>query len=404
MTKRLYYDDAYTVEFKARVKARFQVEGRPAVVLDQTYFYPTGGGQPYDTGTIGGMNVVDVLTQEGDEVVHVLSGEGADEEVVCRVDWARRFDHMQQHTGQHILTQAFVQIAGINTVGFHLSSDVVTIDLDTPSIAIDKVIEAEDLANQIVFENRTVSARLIDPDKAEGVRIRRIPGQLHTDGLRIIDIDHFDTTACGGTHVSRTGEIGMIKVVKLEKRGDKTRVEFRCGTRALHDYREKNNVLNRLAGDLNTPYWEVEQVIANLREEAKQAGRKLKVLGEQLAEYEVDGLQKQAVEQGNLRLIKAVFAERDVSELRTLAQRLVQTPNTVVLLGTSGEKAQLVFARSSDVPHDMSALLKRVLPILGEARGGGRPESAQGGGVKADNTQVSLVLDEAARVISEVNE
>lgn len=403
MTRRLYYDDSYAIDFSAQVVERLAVEDRPAVILDQTCFYPTGGGQPNDLGKINDLAVEDVFTRETDSaVVHVLAGKPETDSVTCRVDWMRRFDHMQHHTGQHILTQAFVQVAKANTVSFHLSSESVTIDLDAAAITAEQVNNAENVANQIIYENRPVTARLVDPNDTEGVRMRRMPGHLVTDGLRVIDIENFDLTACGGTHVACTGEIGIIKVIKLEKRGDKTRVEFRCGSRALRDYREKNSIINKLVADLTCASSEVNQAVARLQDDFKQAQRALKVVTNQLLEFEAERLLVATDEQAGVRIIKVIFPARDPGELRLLANRLIAAPGVIALLGTAGDKAHLILARSANLSHDMNALLKDVLPHLGEARGGGQPSLAQGGGLKADMAQVQAALDEAEQAVRQV--
>jgi alanyl-tRNA synthetase len=399
MTERLYYDDAYCVKFSAQVAQRLAVENRPAVVLDRTCFYPTGGGQPFDIGMLDASAVVDVFTRDEDSaVVHVLDGEVVKDEVICQIDWARRFDHMQHHTGQHILTQAFVQVANASTVSFHLSRDSVTIDLDVATIELDTLLQVEQLANQVVWENRPVTARLIDPDSAAGVRIRKIPEKLHTQGLRVIDVQDFDLTACGGTHVAHTAEIGMIKVVRLERRGDKTRVEFRCGGRALRDYQDKNSIINQLTAQLTCSAPEIPDAVKRLQDDARQLQRGLKDANSQLMDYEVESLLSRAADRNGVRVVKAAFEGRDAGDLRILANKLIQLPDVVALLGTSGEKAQLAFARSENVSHAMNALLAKALETLG-GRGGGQAGFAQGGGIAATQAQVQAALDAAEMVL-----
>ncbi|NWF71235.1 MAG: alanyl-tRNA editing protein [Chloroflexi bacterium] len=404
MNARRYYDDAYTTRFQARIRERLQAGQRPVVILDATYFYPASGGQPHDLGEIGGVAVVDVQTRESDgAVLHVLAAPlAAAAEVACQVDWARRFDHMQQHTGQHILTQAFVQTADAHTVGFHLSPDSVTIDLDK-NLPAEQISAAETLANQIVQENRPVRARLIALDAAEaapsggreGVRVRKIPEKMYTDGLRVIDIDGFDVTACGGTHVAHTGEIGLIKVLKTERRGDKLRVEFRCGGRALRDYQQKNAIISTLSADLTCATSEIVAAITRLRDELKSAHTALRAASARLVEYDAAALLQNATEHNGLRLVKAAFENRAAAELRLLAARLTETPGVVALLGTAGDKAQIICARSTDATPDMNAPLKAALTLLGKARGGGRPDLAQGGGIPAGLAQVQAALDAA---------
>lgn len=397
---RLYYDDAYATTFTARVIERLTHAGQPAVVLDRTCFYPTGGGQPADSGSIGGAAVLDVFTRPDDAaVVHLLAAPVAADEIACAVDWARRFDHMQHHTGQHILTQAFVQTAGTTTVGFHLSPDSVTIDLNTPRLTDADAARAEDLANQIVWDNRPVTAHLIDPDDAEGVRIRRMPDQLHTDGLRVIEVAGFDRTACGGTHVARSGEIGVIKVLRLTRRGDKTRVEFRCGGRALRDYREKNAVTNTLTAALTCGQAELPAAVERLQTELKTAFSALKTAAAQNLAAEAANLLLAAPERGGVRLAQAVFASRDSGDLRLLAGKLTETPGVVALLAAGGAQAHLVFARSAELPHDMRAALAAAFTALGHGRGGGQPALAQGGGAAANQAQLEGALAAAQQIL-----
>lgn len=400
MAERRYYTDSYTAQFTAQVIERLNVSGHPAVILDQTYFYPASGGQPSDAGSITGVALVDLQTRDEDgAVLHVLAEDVPAEAVDCQIDWARRFDHMQHHTGQHILTQAFVQVAGANTVGFHLSPDSVTIDLDKIGLSPEILAQAEDLANRIVWENRPVTARLMEEEAASDVRMRKKPGHLLTDGLRVIEIEGFDKTACGGTHVAHTGEIGIIKVLKLERRGDKTRVEFRCGSRALRDYQQKNAVVNGVVSVLTCRPDEVESSVVRLQEQIRDLTRSLKAASSQLIEYEAEHLLRQVGERDGVRIVKTTFENRDAGELKMLVNRLIEQPNVVVLLGTSGEKAQLIFGRSADLPYDMNAIIKQVLPILGQARGGGQPALAQGGGVRANAEQLQTVLDAAEIII-----
>ncbi|MCI0396910.1 MAG: alanyl-tRNA editing protein, partial [Chloroflexi bacterium] len=286
MTERLYYNDAYTTRFQAHVVERLTHQGRPAVVLDQTYFYPTSGGQPFDQGHLGGTPVIDVFVRDSDQaVIHVLGGEVWVDEIAAEVAWARRFDHMQQHTGQHILSQAFIQAAGAETVSFHLGDESCTVDLHVNQLAAAQIEQAELLANQIIWENRPVRATMVSQEQAARLPLRKVP-PLEGDKLRVVEIKNFDLTACGGTHVSHTGEIGMIKIVKLERRGAELRVEFKCGQRALHDYRLKNSIINRLAAELTTGYLELEPTVTRMRDELKELRRVLKQQQTQLLSLE----------------------------------------------------------------------------------------------------------------------
>jgi alanyl-tRNA synthetase len=401
MSARAYYDDSYTHSFAARITEHTLHNGAPAVVLDQTYFYPTSGGQPHDVGSINGIPVVDVVTREGDAaVLHVLASapDPAASDITCQIDWTRRFDHMQHHTGQHILTQAFVQTAHAPTVSFHLSDNSVTIDLDKSALTDAQAADTETLANQIIWQNRTVTAQVIDPNDADNVRIRRLPPHLLTGGLRIIDIDGFDVTACGGTHVARTGEIGLLKIVRLEKRGDKTRVEFCCGTRALADYRARHEVTTALTASLTVGLSEVTASVTRLQEGFRAAQRDLKAATSTLLGYEAQAILA-GLPAGEKAVIVRVFEGRSADDLKTLAAALTARPVTVALLAGTGEKTSCVFARSADLGHDMGALLKDTLAGLG-GRGGGQPTLAQGAAPAGDTESIRAALERAAAALA----
>lgn len=403
-TQRLYYDDPHTIEFTAQVIENLMIDERPAIVLDQTYFYPTGGGQPNDAGEIAGVSVVDVVTRKEDgAVIHVIEAaiDADGREVLCQVDWSRRLDHMQQHTGQHILTQAFVQIADAHTVGFHLSTDTVTIDLNKPSLSDAILHEAEALANSIITENRPVTARLIDPDEAENVRMRKSIDQmqLYTDGLRVVEIADFDITACGGTHVAHTGEIGLLKITNTTKRGANTRVEFACGGRALADYGAKHTTISTLTDLLTCHYTDLPDIIQTLQDEARNQRKAIDTLTDKLIAYEVETLHASAKQIGDLSVIIAAFDERDKGELSKLASQLTEKPATITLIGTAGDKAHLICACSTDIDHNMNPLLQAAFTQLPGGRGGGRPNMAQGGGVAADRASVQAALEHAASTL-----
>jgi alanyl-tRNA synthetase len=264
-----------------------------------------------------------------------------------------------------------------------------------------QIAAAEALANRVVWENRPVRARLIDPGAADQVRMRKMPDYLATDGLRVVEVEDFDWTACGGTHVAHTGEIGLIKVIKAERRGAETRIEFRCGGRALADYQAKHAALTGLAARLSVGYWEVDEAVGRLEAELKETRQSLRAARKELIQHEARGLLTGAADAGGGRIVSACFAGRDPGEVRALVSHLIEAPGTVALAGLAGEKAQLFFARSADLSLDMVPILKDALARLGAERGGGRPDFAQGGGVSADGAQVEAALAAAQQVIIE---
>jgi alanyl-tRNA synthetase len=396
MTERLYYDDAYLIRFSSRVVERLQWEGQPAVVLDRTAFYPTGGGQPHDTGILRGTRlpedvmVVDVVEREADAaVIHVLAQPLGDEEVEGEVDWERRFDLMQQHTGQHILSAAFLGRFGANTVGFHLSDGYATIDLDRVPLSAEELAEAEALANTIVFENRRAAARFVSDEEVSSLPLRK--PLAHRGPVRIVEIPDFDCSACGGTHVRATGELGLIKITRNERRGAETRVEFLCGRRALVDYGAKNSLLMDLAREFTVGHWEVADLVHRLADDLGEARRELRRTRDALLDSEATALWYQGSTVGPARIVQARLPWGTPDDLKHLAQRLVAHPQTVALLaaGEAGSKGFFTFARSDDLDSHMGALVRQACEIIG-GRGGGRPEFAQGGGPQVDKIAQAL--------------
>lgn len=397
-TQRLYYDDSYTLGFNADVIEKTTYKDRPALVLDHTYFFPEGGGQPADTGLINGVPVIDVQIRDSDQaVLHVLDHTLDDSHIEGLIDGNRRTDHMQHHSGQHVLSQALMQVAEANTVSVHMSGDSMTIDVKRTSITPEEWWAVEDMANTVVMENRAVRAWFPDPDELAKLNLRKLPDVVGK--VRVIDMGGFDVTACGGTHVSRTGEIGLIKVVRLERRGDTTRLEYKCGGRSLHDYRAKNDVINRLAADLTVGYWEIPDAIQRMQNDARALRAELKAAREQLIDAEAKTLAATASQHGDLRIVARAFEQRDVNDLKLLTQKLTEQPGTVALVALAGDKAQLLFGRANDVHLDMAKLLKGALAVLKSDKGGGRPSFAQGGGVPASLPDVTTALRQAEETI-----
>lgn len=400
MTKRLYYDNAYCVAFQAKVIDRFVLDNHQAVILDQTCFYPSSGGQPHDTGRINGAQVVDVYVRESDNaVVHIIDGNVISDFSEGEIDWKRRFDHMQQHTGQHILSQAFVRIAKAPTLSFHLGADIATIDLPKDGLTPKLVEEAEILANEIVWDDRLIHSRYVGQEDIEEISLRKVP-DLNGDQYRLIEIEDFDLCACGGTHVSRTGEVGIIKIVKSEGRGDELRIEFHCGRRALNDYREKNEVLNNLSAEFTTSFKELESSVARLRAEAKASRNSLKRKTKQLIAFEVEEMLRSArADEDALTVITKIFLDRDLEEIRMMANQIVRNPNCVALFGLTGKRDQLVFASSEGIRIGMDQVLAQVLQKLEDGSGGGSAKFAQGSGLAANTQLLRQALEEAQEIV-----
>jgi alanyl-tRNA synthetase len=396
MTERLYYTDAYRTRFSSPVIEYLTWEGKPAVVLAHTAFYPNSGGQPADRGTLDGVEVLDVVVRdEDDAVVHVLSEPPGGfpkpraTEVEGEIDWPRRFDHMQQHTGQHILSAAFEKILDADTVGFHLGADGSTVDIDVARLEPEAVTPIEELANQVIWDNRPLSTRFVDAEELDTLALRRQP--VVEGPIRIVEIPDFDTNPCGGTHVTHTGEIGLIKVVGLDHRGDETRVEFLCGGRALRDYRAKNEMVSQLATTLTVGYRELDQAVERIQAEAKQLRRELRRAQKRLRHVEAQELVEAAMVCDPYRVVWKVWEGREPGEIRALAQELAQFPTVVALLASVGERTHVCFARAEAADLDVSTWLREACAQLG-GKGGGRPNIAQGSAPAADTSQVEDVI------------
>ena len=385
---RLYYRDSYLKEFEAEVIERSTMSDRPAVVLNRTAFYPASGGQPNDKGSLNGIRVLDVI-EDADRIVHLLEKEVAQTDVRGVIDWKRRFGHMQQHTGQHILSQSFIRIAHAETIGFHMSDEVSNIDLDVASIQEDTLWKAEDHANSIVQQDLPVNVIFTDESGLSRFDLRKDPAK--TGEIRIIEIEGFDASACGGTHLRSTGEAGLIKIRKCEKIGSKMRVEFYCGSRALHDYRWKNSLIFKYANQFTVGEKELGDAIERLEEENKSYKKELKDVRERLLVYEAEEMLKKAEVLKGCSIVRALFEGRDLQEMKILSSLLKKREKVVALLAVRGEGATLVFSRSDDLKIDIAGVLKRCLDLIG-GRGGGRPDSAQGGGPDVAMIEKALEL------------
>jgi alanyl-tRNA synthetase len=381
MTERLYYVDSYLTRFEASVLGHGD-GGR--VYLDRSAFYPTSGGQQHDVGSLRAadiegaprLSVLDVV-DEGERVAHVLREDDAlrlaDGSSVCgELDWARRFDHMQQHTGQHLLSAVFQEVLGFATLSVHFGADYSTLDLDASSISPEQVLAVEQRANAAVFDNRGVSAGV--EEVAEGLRKQ----SARSGPLRIVTIASLDRSACGGTHVARTGEIGPILLRKLERVRKATRVEFVCGGRATRRARADYDTLARLGGRLSTSVDDVVEVVGKRLAELERDSKALRAAKESLDGYRARELYTAALEEAGdgVALHFERRAEGSVQDLRGLAQGYIANPNAA-FIATLDQPASILVATSPDTGVDAGALLETALGRVG-GRGGGSPRLAQG--------------------------
>jgi alanyl-tRNA synthetase len=388
-TERLYYNDPYLLDFDANVLDVRSIDGRFGVVLDKTAFYPTSGGQPNDLGTINNVALIDCFEDDhSDGVVHVLEGAIDTGAVHCHVDAGRRTDHMQQHSGQHVLSQAFVELFNWPTVSFHLGAVNCTIDLPADSVSIEQAERAEDLANRITRENRSVAIRYVAQENIAEVGLRK-PTERAGE-IRVIDIAGYDRSACGGTHVRTTGEIGGILITGLERVKKQTRVQFICGDRVMRFARNANHALQSISQTISAPPLETASAVRDLWGELQESRKRMEDLESQLMDYEAAQF---PIEDG---LALGIFQNRGIEKLKMLATRICSRPATVAMLADQSDQLRVVFARSADSTLDAAALLKEVLARFG-GRGGGRPNLAQGGGLSGKADEVLQFAKDCCR-------
>lgn len=397
MTERLDYLDAYQTHFTAQVCALQTWRAQTAVILDRTCFYPTAGGQLHDTGLLGGINVVDVVAEQG-EVLHILASPppfGVGDAVDGIIDWARRYDHMQQHSGQHLLSQLFYQRYGYETLSVHFGREESTLDLDVARLDPVRLEEIEQAANALAYYTLEIRAYFVDDREVIGLPLRRPPAV--TGQIRIVEIDGLDYSACGGTHVYTTAEIAPIKLLRQERRRDQTRLTFLCGLRAIQDYRTSHRLLLESAAIFNTEPANVPALTQRLHAQVRDLQRENTLLQEQVLGHEVAALLATAPRIEGAALIEYLAADRPIDVLKQMAALLRTQPQAIGLLAsTAGDKLTVIFCRSDDLTLHVGNLLRDVLAAFG-GRGGGRPEYAQGGGV-APAVAADLLAHAAARI------
>ena len=379
MTERLYYTDPYLREFDAELVDTVSHEGRTALVLDRSAFYPTSGGQPFDVGMFADVRVLDVVETDDGRVLHVVDRAPSVTRLHGAIDWTRRFDHMQQHTGQHVLSAAFARLFGVRTESFHMGADYSTIDL-AREVTPKEITAAEEEANRVVWEDRPVAIKFAPAEEAAALGLRKESKRGGT--LRLIDVTDFDLSACGGTHVARTGAIGIIATSASERFKGASRITFLCGGRALTGFRALRDVVAGGVRALSVLPAELPVAIERLKDEGADLRHQLKQMQTMAAFREANALAASAEVTASGRLVAAMLEGWDATGLKIVASRSVSQPGYIAVLVGRAAPAPLVVARSADVALDSSALLRTLLQRHG-GKGGGRPELAQGGGVTA---------------------
>ena len=398
MTQRLYYHDATQREFDAHILEQQPAERGINVRLDKTAFYPTSGGQPHDTGTLNGIPVLDVWDTEQGDIWHLVKETLSQTDVHGTIDWPRRFDHTQQHTGQHLLSAAFIEQLNAMTIGFHLGRDSSTIDLDIAQLSWSNAARVEADVNRIIFENRPVTVQIVSQDQLDTLTLplRKAP---HVAGdIRIVGVQDYDASACGGTHVSHTGAIGMVKITGIERYKGGVRVSFLCGQRTLKDYARALTLLRTASQTLTVGQDDLTAAITRIQDEVKSTRRALHKAEAELMTFEAERLWAETPETGGVRRIIAHWKERSFANIRTVATQLREKPHTLVFLAVTETKGvRLVCARSDDLPTINAANLLRTAAGKLGGRGGGLPTLAQGGAQLHPPEEILQVLQHAVQ-------
>jgi len=379
MTEQLYFDDPFTLEFEAEViESRSLDGGRLGVVLPRTYFYPTSGGQEHDTGSIGDAQILDVY-KDGDTIVHILDRELAPGTYPAHIDKDRRFRHMQHHTAQHILSASFLEVADIDSLSANINGDTPsTIDLEVGAVDAETLRRAEEFANGIFFENLPVKTYYVTDADVPNLPFRKPPKV--SGRIRVVEVGGFDLTPCGGTHVTQTGMIGMLKIVRTERVKQKLRIHFVAGLQALEFFQQVQDAAQGAALLLDTGVDDLVASVEKIQAQFKQIQSELDSSRGILLGVEAEKLAAAAEEVGELRLVTTLFENRPAAELRTLANKLRQNAEVVAVLATyDGTKLSMVAACAEGVNIDARELLNNHLAPIG-GHGGGSPTLAQGGG------------------------
>ena len=365
-TKKLYFEDAYLIEFDARVIEKREIEGRPAIILDRTAFYPEAGGQSCDRGTIDGIAVLQVV-EDGEAIVHVLERAIEADTVHGRIDWPRRFDRMQQHSGQHILSQAFYEVVKGATMSFHIGEDVSSVEIGVPKISDADLDRVEARANAVLFEDREIKTYFVPEERIGAVPLRKPPKK--EGPIRVVEVSGFDYSACGGTHCRRAGEIGLIKVTKADRIRNNLRFEFVCGGRALRDYQEKNRTVRQAAAFFSVADRDVATTVGKSLTEIKALKKKARKLEERIASYEA----REIIHGAQGKVIQAVFEDKSPEEARFLAVQVIHHAELIVLFGAHGEnQSHLILAAAEGLGLDVRTLIPAVSAVV-QVRGGGSP-------------------------------
>lgn len=402
MTRKLFHDDSYKTKFQAKIIDIQYKKNTIVLILDQTYFYPNAGGQLCDKGNIAGYSVIDIQELNG-SIIHYLdcnTNFDIGMTVTAEIDWKIRFDHMQQHTGQHILSRVLNDFWKKETLSFHMGEEICTIDIPYTPLEEDKIKKIEDMANAVIYANKSIYQYYRHEDN------NNIPDEIRkkelklNEKLRIVEIDKFDINACGGTHCRNTGQVAVIKITGWERRKDKSRITFLCGNRALIDYQKKHHIIKNLSSFFTTGIDYLEEKVTKISEEKKELDKAYNYLEKKLIQFEANLLKTtNNKDKKGYHIIKKIFSEKTIQQLRELALVLINEKDYIVIIGSEKSKPILCLACSENIALHMGDLLKELI----------NEKNGKGGGSKyiamakiKDSGNLTKIIDDSVTRITEI--
>ncbi len=369
MTQKLYYEQPTLKEWTTSIVDIQEIDGLYHIKLEDSAFYPESGGQPSDSGTIDGLECIECIDHDT-EVIHVLKEKPKNETVKCVIDWNRRLDHMQHHSGQHLLSATIIELFDIQTISFHLGKDTVTIDLDTPSLSSNQLIEIELAVYQKIIQNNEIKTYFVKKDQLHALNLRKLP-KVNDEDIRIVEITDIDVSACCGTHVKQTGEIGLLKLMKTEKVRQSTRLHFKCGNRALEEFQKTNQIVTSINLLFNTNSDQlkdkIEQTISELNEAQNEIDRLKALIFESIS--------NECLVNAKNGMIFQTFTEEDMKDLQLLT-KIIQSKQPSIIIFTSLKDNRLLFLNQVGTDLHCGNVLKNILSQI-DGKGGGSAQQAQ---------------------------
>ncbi|RKD32576.1 alanyl-tRNA editing protein [Thermohalobacter berrensis] len=396
MTEKLYLENPYLREISAKIVKKEYSNNKFYLTLNRTIFYPhMSGGQPKDTGTIDGVKVIDVY-EKNNEIIHVVEENIKKDKVHLSLDWNTRFDHMQQHTGQHILSAAIAKLFNAKTVGFYIGKEYTYIDVTLSNLEKKDIEWIERYANEIVFSNFNIKKYVINEEDIHKLPLRKKPSVKKN--IRIVEIDGIDYSPCAGTHHTSTGEVGMIKIKKWDRYKDNTRIEFICGNRALKDYTWKNYYINEISNLLSLKDKDTLKGVKRIYDENKKLLKEVKEMKEELLKYTSEKLINMSKDYNSFKISNNIFTDIDFKDMRYMASIILNNYDNIILIwGLKNEnKAQILLGKSKNIKIDIKEIFNNIIDII-DGRGGGSPYLVQGGGENIEN--LSICMQSGLRLI-----